>query len=226
VADHFEVRRNVLQHFADIFSESIERTTTARTLTRRCMHLIFTRQVIRQRFTHWLLFYAYCRRYGRRRNDQLGGTGLEFFERQLELRDLAIELFRGATELLSSQLGDLQLQVFDQQIAALELHVGRVQCRATLDDESLQVFGMGDLATALRSRLGPRAEKVPTLRLPNALVRFLSLLIPALRAFTPELSRRNEVTSAKARGPLGFAPRPAATTVIECAESLLGASAL
>ena len=119
MADHLEARRHVLQHFADIFSESIEFTATARTLTRRCMHLIFTWQVIRQRLAHRHLFYA-CGRH-RRRDDQLGSTGLEFFECQFELRDLAIELFRGATELEPAQLGDLQLEVFDQQIAALEL---------------------------------------------------------------------------------------------------------
>ncbi len=79
MADDFEPLWDVLEYFADIFAESIQFTATARTLTGRCMHLVFARQVIRQRFTHWLLFYAYCRRHGRRRDDQLGGTGLEFF---------------------------------------------------------------------------------------------------------------------------------------------------
>jgi len=62
---------------------------------------------------------------------------------------------------------------------------------------------------------------VPTRRLPNVVVRLLSLFIPQLRMFTPDLGRQNRVTSAKARRLLAFSPRPAATTIIECAESLL-----
>jgi len=85
---------------------------------------------------------------------------------------------------------------------------------------------MEDVATALRTGLGDRAAKVPTRRMPDALVRVLALFLPPLRGFTAELGRRNEVTSAKARRVLGFAPRPAATTVVECAESVLGSSAL
>ena len=87
-------------------------------------------------------------------------------------------------------------------------------------------MSMEEVATALRTGLGDRAAKVPTRRMPDALVRVLALFLPPLRGFTAELGRRNEVTSAKARRVLGFAPRPAATTVVECAESVLGSSAL
>jgi hypothetical protein len=45
--------------------------------------------------------------------------------------------------------------------------------------------------------------------------------LPQLRSLTPILGRRNELTSEKARRVLGFSPRPATTTVVECAESLL-----
>lgn len=36
-----------------------------------------------------------------------------------------------------------------------------------------------------------------------------------------ELGRRNDLTSAKARKLLGFAPRPAAETLADCAESFM-----
>jgi nucleoside-diphosphate-sugar epimerase len=85
---------------------------------------------------------------------------------------------------------------------------------------------MEDVATVLRAELGDRARKVPTRRMPDAVVRFLALFMPPLRGLTAELGRRNELTSAKARRVLGFAPRPAITTVVECAQSLLGSSAL
>ena len=80
---------------------------------------------------------------------------------------------------------------------------------------------MADIADTLRARLGTRAGKVPTRRLPDAAVRLLSVFIPQLRSLTGDLGRRNELTSAKARLVLGFAPRPATATLVDCAESLL-----
>ena len=64
-------------------------------------------------------------------------------------------------------------------------------------------------------------RKVPTRRLPDLVFRLLSLFIPVLRTLAPSLGRKNSVTSAKARRVLGFSPRPATTTVVDCAESLL-----
>ena len=84
---------------------------------------------------------------------------------------------------------------------------------------------MKDIAASLRSQLVGRAGKVPTRTLPDIAVRFLSLFSPSLRWFTPELGRRNSLTSEKARRVLGFSPRPAATTILDCAESLLSGDA-
>ena len=69
--------------------------------------------------------------------------------------------------------------------------------------------------------LGERARKVPTRDLPDFMVRFLSLFIPQLRMLTPDLGRKNSLTAEKARRVLGFSPRPATTTVVDCAESLV-----
>ena len=49
----------------------------------------------------------------------------------------------------------------------------------------------------------------------------MAVFSPQLRTLAPMLGKRNEVTSEKARRVLGFAPRPAAETVVDCAESLL-----
>jgi nucleoside-diphosphate-sugar epimerase len=78
-----------------------------------------------------------------------------------------------------------------------------------------------EIAQVLRTRLGKQAAKVPTRTLPNFAVRLAALFIPSLRSLAPELGRRNAVTSEKARQMLGFAPRPAAATIIDCAESVL-----
>jgi dihydroflavonol-4-reductase len=81
---------------------------------------------------------------------------------------------------------------------------------------------MEDIAKTLRSGLGERAVKVPTRRLPNFVVRILSLFVPVLRLLRRDLGRKNLLTSEKARQKLGFSPRPSTTTIVDCAESLLG----
>jgi nucleoside-diphosphate-sugar epimerase len=80
---------------------------------------------------------------------------------------------------------------------------------------------MEDIARTLRTELGEAAAKAPTRRLPDFVVRMLLPFVPNLRSLAPLLGRRFPLTSAKARQMLGFAPRPAAQTVIECARSLL-----
>ena len=81
---------------------------------------------------------------------------------------------------------------------------------------------MSDVAATLRKALGPRAAKVPTRRLPDLAFRALALFNPQFRMLAQEVGRRNPVSSDKARRMLGFAPRPAAQTVIDCANSLAG----
>ena len=110
----------------------------------------------------------------------------------------------------------------------LAIGVGAVVVARTLavwapeGDSALHLKLMQDIATTLRSKLGDRASKVPTRDLPDFVVRVLSLFVAPMRMLTPDLGRRNEVTAEKARRVLGFAPRPAATTVVDCAESLIG----
>jgi nucleoside-diphosphate-sugar epimerase len=82
-----------------------------------------------------------------------------------------------------------------------------------------------EIAATLRSKLGSRASKVPTRRLPDLVFRLLSLFIPVLRGLASSLGRKNSVSSEKARRVLGFSPRPATTTVVDCAESLLSENA-
>jgi nucleoside-diphosphate-sugar epimerase len=85
---------------------------------------------------------------------------------------------------------------------------------------------MQDIAKTLRANLGNRGAKVATRRLPDFIVRLLLPFMPHLRALAPLLGRRFALTSEKARRVLGFAPRPATTTIVDCAESLLGGTNL
>jgi dihydroflavonol-4-reductase len=79
---------------------------------------------------------------------------------------------------------------------------------------------MADIARTLRSKLGDRAAKVPTRTLPDRVVRVLAWFVPPLRTLTPLLGRELTFSSAKARRVLAFLPRPADTTIVDCANSL------
>lgn len=81
---------------------------------------------------------------------------------------------------------------------------------------------MEDMAAALRSALGDRGAKVPTRRLTTLIAKPLFALTPSLRSFVPLLGRKYSLTSEKAHMVLGFSPRPATKTVVDCAESLIG----
>ncbi|MFT4135214.1 NAD-dependent epimerase/dehydratase family protein [Microbacterium sp.] len=80
---------------------------------------------------------------------------------------------------------------------------------------------MGDIAKVLGDQLGDAAAKVSTRVLPNVVVRIASILDPSLRAITISLGRRNRHSTAKAQRVLGWVPRPAEETVVDCAKSLI-----
>ena len=78
-----------------------------------------------------------------------------------------------------------------------------------------------EVAQALRAGLGPAGAQVPTRQLPDFVVRFASLFDRQLRAITVSLGRRNRHSTEKAKRVLGWRPRPAAETVVDCARSLI-----
>jgi nucleoside-diphosphate-sugar epimerase len=81
---------------------------------------------------------------------------------------------------------------------------------------------MRDIARTLRAELGDAASRVRTRQLPDLAVRLAARFgDEGLRSITPSLGRRNRHTTAKAQSVLGWQPRPAAETVVACAQSLL-----
>lgn len=80
---------------------------------------------------------------------------------------------------------------------------------------------MHDMALALRTGLGGAASKVPTRNLPNLAVRLASITDRTLREIMPALGRRHRHSTAKAQLLLDWHSRPAAETVVTCAQSLL-----
>ncbi|QXE36155.1 NAD-dependent epimerase/dehydratase family protein [Streptomyces sp. GMY02] len=86
---------------------------------------------------------------------------------------------------------------------------------------------MLDMARALREELGEDGRRVSTRLLPDLAVRFAARFRdPSLRDITPSLGRRNRHSTAKAHRVLGWQPRPARETVVDCARSLLAHGAV
>lgn len=84
-----------------------------------------------------------------------------------------------------------------------------------------QFMWMTDIAQTLRTKLGGSARKVPTRTLPDFVLRLLARFDPEIRTIAPGRGRKNRHTSEKAQRLLGWHPRPAAETVVDCAESLI-----
>jgi nucleoside-diphosphate-sugar epimerase len=82
---------------------------------------------------------------------------------------------------------------------------------------------MADVAAVLRERLGKDAAKVPQRTVPNLLVRAMALADPSVRSIVGQLGKRTNLSSERARTELGWSPRPAEQTIVDCARSLLAA---
>ncbi|MFJ9760369.1 NAD-dependent epimerase/dehydratase family protein [Streptomyces sp. NPDC101149] len=81
---------------------------------------------------------------------------------------------------------------------------------------------MSEMAHVLRDGLGADGRLVSTRQVPDLVVRLLARFRdPSLREIAPALGRRNRHTTEKARRVLGWQPRPARQTVLDCAESLI-----
>jgi dihydroflavonol-4-reductase len=84
---------------------------------------------------------------------------------------------------------------------------------------------MTDLASLLRTRLGAAAGKVPTLKVPDFVLRFAGLFDKSLAAVAPRLGQQRAFSSAKAQTMLGWRPRSLEETVVDCARSLIAQGA-
>jgi nucleoside-diphosphate-sugar epimerase len=106
----------------------------------------------------------------------------------------------------------------------VDLHIRAMTHPAARGERLLAVSGdfmsMHDIAMLLRRRLGAAAQKVPTFQLPNWLVRLGALRDPAVKQIMPELGKRKNATSEKARRLLGWSPRSGEEALLATAESL------
>ena len=86
---------------------------------------------------------------------------------------------------------------------------------------SSEFLWFGDVADILCEALGPAAAKVPTQRLPDWLVRTVALFDRQVGSMVNTLSRKRSFTSEKAQQVLGWRPRPARESILDCARSLI-----
>jgi dihydroflavonol-4-reductase len=77
-----------------------------------------------------------------------------------------------------------------------------------------------DYANILRQHLGPRGAKLPKRELPDWMIRIFALIRPEAKDLIPQLGKRRNATSAKARQLLGWQPRSIEEAVASSADSL------
>ncbi len=82
---------------------------------------------------------------------------------------------------------------------------------------------MADVAAILKSRLADQARRVPTMKLPDFLVRLSALFDPEVRMVVSELGRDRACNARHARERIGWTPRPAAELIVDTARSLIAA---
>ncbi len=106
-----------------------------------------------------------------------------------------------------------------------DLHRRAMTSAAAAGERFLAVSGdflsFHQIAEILRRRLGAAAARVPRRELPNWIVRLAALRDPAVKQILPELGKRKNATSEKARRLLGWSPRPSDEAIVATAESLL-----
>jgi len=106
-----------------------------------------------------------------------------------------------------------------------DLHIRAMTHAAATGERFLAVAGdfvsIRDIAMILKSRMGAAAKKVPTLELPNWLVRIAAIRDPAVKQILPELGKIKNATNEKAKRVLGWSPRSNEDSIVATAESLL-----
>ncbi|MGI9413728.1 MAG: SDR family oxidoreductase [Hyphomicrobiales bacterium] len=78
-----------------------------------------------------------------------------------------------------------------------------------------------DIARVLRERVPGYRRRIPTRPLPNWLMRLIGLFDEQVRSLSSGLGERRAVSCGKARGMLGWRPRPAEEAIVATAESLI-----
>jgi nucleoside-diphosphate-sugar epimerase len=89
-----------------------------------------------------------------------------------------------------------------------DIHLRAMTASAAKGERFLAVAGeflsVADIAKVLKRRLGAAAKKVPTMEMPNWVIRLASLRDPAVQVILPELGKRKSAINEKARRLFGL----------------------
>jgi len=105
-----------------------------------------------------------------------------------------------------------------------ELHVRAMTSTEAAGQRFLaagEFMWMEEIARTLKEELGPRADRVPTRRLPDVVFRLAAAFASDLRSLSPLLGKVTSAKAEKARRLLQFVPQPASTTIVDTAASLI-----
>lgn len=106
-----------------------------------------------------------------------------------------------------------------------DLHIRAMTDPKAKGERFLSVSGdfmsITEIASTLKARMGEAARRVPTKELPNWLLKLASLRDPAVKQIIPELGKKRNATSEKARRLLGWSPRSREDAIVATAESLV-----
>jgi dihydroflavonol-4-reductase len=106
-----------------------------------------------------------------------------------------------------------------------DLHIRCMTDPAAKGERFLAVAGdflsIVEIARILKRRLGAAAKRVPTMELPDFMVRLAAMRDPAVQQILPELGKRKNGTNEKARRMLGWAPRSNEECLVATAESMI-----
>ena len=102
-------------------------------------------------------------------------------------------------------------------VAAMTTHAAAGQRFIT----AIEHATMLEIAKILDRQFGPRGYKVPTRRLPNWVLRTVSLWDKTARLAIQELGKRQDVSNARARDVLGWQPRGLEAMVVDMGESMV-----
>lgn len=78
-----------------------------------------------------------------------------------------------------------------------------------------------EIGAILRARLGDKARKVPTRRMPDWLVSVLALFNPEVRGIKTEIGKVRHVDASHAKQRLGWTMRPVEDNIADCGNSLI-----
>jgi len=83
------------------------------------------------------------------------------------------------------------------------------------------VISFIDIARTIKAKRPQNAKKVPTIQIPNFLMRVAAWFDSSVRQVLPELGRTMEISNEKAKTQLGWTPRSTEESIVDTVDSLV-----